>query len=96
MKNRFLFSATRLGSVRLLFRKSLVPASSCYIEHLLADRGIVVEPGQSMPAPADLVKDILEEALANVGHALLSFEAQKRELLRLALIAEEIASKAVA
>jgi len=84
----FRLTRSKDGLLRLLAGAAALPVSGAYLEHLAEQGGLAVCPGQERTVDSALAVDALEEALAGVGHSIVSAEALKRRLLFFLRLAE--------
>lgn len=73
----------RAGRVRehsVVLGDRSVPVSGPYLEAVLSDAGLELAPGQVILLEAELVRDLVEEALGRVAHDQAMAERQKAEL----------------
>jgi hypothetical protein len=76
----FLLAAGRVREHSVILGDRPVPVSRPYLESLLSEAGVELAPGQVILLEAELVRDLVEEALGRVAHEQAVAEKAKAEL----------------
>jgi len=76
----FLLAAGRVREHSVILGDRPVPVSRPYLESLLREAGVELAPGQLILLEAELVRDLVEEALGRVAHEQAMAEKAKAEL----------------
>jgi hypothetical protein len=76
----FLLAAGRVREHSVILGDRPVPVSRPYLESLLREAGVELAPGQVILLEAELVRDLVEEALGRVAHEQAMAEKAKAEL----------------
>jgi hypothetical protein len=76
----FQLAAGRIREHSVVLGDRPVPLSGPYLESLLHEAGLELAPGQVILLEAELVRDLVEEALGRVAHEQARVEKERAEL----------------
>jgi hypothetical protein len=84
----FLVSMTWDGALSLRVYGRAVPVNPAYVKHVLEDKGIDIPPGDEIMVDSATARDLIEEALAQLGYDMARLAALRRELLQFFMLAD--------